>query len=201
MSLHYALLGPLAMFGIALCFTPGPNNFMLMTSGLNFGLRRTLPHQAGVFLGFAFLTLCIGLGLGGLFKAFPILYTILKWAGAAYMLYLAWAIAISDTKVKRTIVRKRPLTFIEGAAFQWVNPKAWIAVIGAISTYDTIALYPLNAFVIAATFCMVGFCSSLTWAGFGTGLQPLLKNPKIVRAFNMAMALLLIASIFPILKE
>lgn len=201
MSLQYTLLGPLALFGIALCFTPGPNNFMLMTSGLNFGFRRTLPHQFGVFLGFAFLTLCIGLGLGGLFKAFPILYIALKYAGALYMLYLAWAIAASDTKAKRTISRKRPLTFIEGAAFQWVNPKGWITVIGAVSTYDTIALYPFNAVVIAATFTVVGFFSSLTWAGFGSGLQPLMKNPRIVRAFNIAMALLLLVSILPILKE
>jgi len=201
MSVQFALLGPLVMFGIAMSFTPGPNNFMLMTSGLNFGLKRTLPHLFGVFLGFAFLTLCIGLGLGGLFKAFPILYTIFKYAGAAYMLYLAWAIAASDTKAKKTAARKRPLTFIEGAAFQWVNPKAWIMVIGAVSTYNTIAIYPFNTLIISGVFCLIGASSSLTWAGFGTGLQHLLKNPKIVRAFDIMMALLLLASVYPVLRE
>ena len=152
MSVQFALLGPLTMFGIAMSFTPGPNNFMLMTSGLNFGFRRTLPHLFGVFHGFTLLTLCIGLGLGGLFTAFPILYTILKYAGAAYMLYLAWTIAMSDTKAKKTAARKRPFTFIEAAAFQWVNPKAWIAIVGAISTYASIAIYPLNAFIICGVF-------------------------------------------------
>jgi threonine/homoserine/homoserine lactone efflux protein len=201
MTIQFALLGPLIMFGIVSCFTPGPNNFMLMTSGLNFGLKRTLPHLFGVFLGFAFLTLCVSLGLGELFKAFPILYTILKYASVAYMLYLAWIIASSDTNAKKTDVRKRPLTFIEGAAFQWVNAKAWVMVIGAVSTYATIAPYPLSTFVISGTFCMIGFCSSLTWATFGTGLQHLLKNPKIVRAFDIAMALLLVASVYPILRE
>jgi threonine/homoserine/homoserine lactone efflux protein len=195
------LLGPLILFGIAACFTPGPNNFMLMTSGLNFGLKRTLPLIFGVFLGFTFLTLCVGLGLGGLFKAFPVLYTILKYGGVAYMLYLAWAIASSSTKAKKAATRKRPFTFIEAAALQWVNPKGWIMVIGAVSAYAAIATYPFNAFVISGTFCVIGFFSSLAWAGFGTGLQYLLKNPKIVRAFDIAMALLLVASIYPILMD
>jgi len=201
MSTHFELLGPLVLFGIATAFTPGPNNLMLMTSGLNFGLKRTLPQLFGTFLGFTFLTLCVGLGLGGIFKAFPILYIILKYAGAAYMLYLAWVIAASDPHVKKTTARKRPFTFIEAAAFQWVNPKAWIMAVGSISTYAAIATYPLNAFVISGVFCVVGIFSSLTWAGFGTGLKHLLKNPKIVRAFDIAMALLLVASIYPVLRE
>jgi threonine/homoserine/homoserine lactone efflux protein len=201
MSVNFSLLTPLALFGIATAFTPGPNNLMLMTSGLNFGLKRTLPHLFGVILGFTFLTLCMGLGLGGLFRAFPVLYTILKYAGSAYMLYLAWAIAASDTKAKKTAARKRPFTFIEAAAFQWVNPKAWIMAVGAISTYAVIALYPFNAFIISGVFCVIGFGSSFLWAGFGTGLQHLLKNPKIVRTFNITMALLLAASIYPILRE
>ncbi len=199
--MRFELFGPLILFGIATAFTPGPNNFMLMTSGLNFGLKRTLPHLFGVILGFTFLTLCMGLGLGGLFKAFPLFYTILKYAGAAYMLYLAWAIAVSDTKVKKTAARKRPFTFVEAAAFQWVNPKAWIMVVGSVSTYSVIAVYPLNAFIIAGTFCLIGIGSSFTWAAFGTGLQHLLKNPRIVRAFDIAMALLLVASIYPVLRE
>ena len=172
-----------------------------MTSGLNFGMKRTLPHLLGVVLGFGFLTLCISLGLGGLFKAFPVLYTVIKYASAAYMLYLAWTIASSDAKAKKTAERKRPLTFIEGAAFQWVNAKAWVMIIGAVSTYASIAIFPLNAFVISGTFCMIGFCSTFAWAVFGAGLQHLLKNPKIVRSFDIAMALLLVISILPILKE
>jgi threonine/homoserine/homoserine lactone efflux protein len=201
MLLQISLLWPLIVFSIVMSFTPGPNNLMLMTSGLNFGMKRTWPHLWGVVLGFTFLTFCIGLGLGGLFKAFPLLYTVLKYAGAAYMLYLAYAIASSDPAAKSGTARKRPLTFIEGAAFQWVNPKAWIAVIGAISAYDKIALYPFNALIVSAAFGLAGFFSCVAWAGFGTGLQPLLKNPKLVRAFNIVMALLLVASVLPILKE
>jgi threonine/homoserine/homoserine lactone efflux protein len=174
---------------------------MLMTSGLNFGLKRTLPHLVGVSLGFPFLVLCMGFGLGGIFKAFPIFYVVLKYAGAAYMLYLAWAIAVSNPHAENAKARKRPFKFIEAALFQWVNPKAWIMAVGAVSAYDAIAPYPFNALIIAGIFCVLGFSSSFTWACFGRGLQHLLKTPKLLRAFNILMALLLVASIYPVLKE
>jgi len=201
MAINFELFGPLILFCIATLFTPGPNNLMMMTSGLNFGLKRSLPHIFGVTLGFPLLVLLTGIGLGGLFKAFPIFYIILKYAGAAYMLYLAWAIAVSAPGTENTKARKRPFTFIEAALFQLVNPKAWIMAIGSISTYDAIAVYSMNAFIISGVFCLLGFGSSFTWTGFGTGLQHLLKNIKVVRAFNIVMALLLVASIYPILRE
>lgn len=201
MSVQIDLLYPLILFCLATLFTPGPNNLMLMTSGLNFGLRRTLPHLFGVDLGFAFLVFCTGVGLGGLFKMFPSAYIILKYAGAAYMLYLAYVIAMSDPHAPKANARKKPFTFVQAAAFQWVNAKAWIMAVGAISTYAPVAPYPYNAALIAGIFGLFGAASSFSWASFGLAMQRFLKHPKIIRAFNLGMALLLIVSILPIFWE
>ncbi len=196
------LVFPLIVFCIVSLFTPGPNNKMLMVSGLNFGLKRTLPHIFGVVIGFAFLVFCVGLGLGVIFTAWPLAYTILKYAGAAYLFYLAWVIASADpTAPHGSSKRKRPFTFIEAAAYQWINPKGCVMAVGSISTYAAVAGYPYNAVIISLLFGTLGIGSSFTWACFGTGLQHLLKNPRIVRVFNIVMALLLVASIIPIFVE
>src|SRR2546430_96088 len=117
------------VFALASLFTPGPNNLMLMTSGVNYGFTRTLPHALGVAFGFGFLVLVVGIGLGALFAAFPALYTILKFAGAAYLIYLAWLIARSGP-AKASGTRDQPLTFLQAAAFQWVNAKALVMAVG-----------------------------------------------------------------------
>ena len=194
------LLAPLIVFSLATLFTPGPNNLMLMASGLNFGLKRTLPHLFGVDGGFAFMILCAGLGLGGVFKAFPVVYLILKYAGATYMVYLAWTIARSDPHPGKN-TRKKPFTFLQSAAFQWVNGKAWIMVVGAISTYAAVAPYPYNAILIAGIFGLFGLASSFMWAAFGLALQKFLKHPKWLHAFNILMALLLVASLYPVFAD
>lgn len=196
-DLAWALLG----FVVVTLFTPGPNNTMLMSSGLNFGFRRGLPHLWGVALGFAVMVLAVGLGLGAVFLVYPALYTVLKYVGAAYLLYLAWQIATARAPDPDGAAGGRPITFLEGAAFQWLNPKGWVMAVGAISTYAAVAAFPGNVLLIAFLFGSLGILSSATWLGFGTSLRQLLKSPRTVRAVNIAMAVLLVASLRPILAD
>jgi len=196
-ELHWALV----MFVVVTLFTPGPNNTMLMTSGLNFGFRRGLPHLWGVALGFAMMVLAVGVGLGAVFQAYPTVYSVLKYAGAIYLLYLAWQIATSGPPEEGEAARGRPITFLQGAAFQWLNPKGWVMAVGGVSTYAAVAAFPNNVLLIAFLFGSLGILSSATWLGFGTGLKRLLKSPRAVRAVNIAMALLLVASLWPILTD
>jgi threonine/homoserine/homoserine lactone efflux protein len=174
---------------------------MLLTSGLNFGFRRTWPTLLGVDVGFSFLTLCVGLGLGAVFVSHPILYTIIKYAGAAYMLYLAWVIAVSEPPDVDATSDKQPIGFYRAAALQWVNPKGCAMAVSAVSGYSAIADYPANIFLMVAFFMCVGIGSSATWAGLGLVMQKFLHRPKIVRAFNIAMAMLLAASLYPVFAD
>lgn len=189
------------VFAAAALFTPGPNNIMLMASGLNYGFRRTLPHVAGVTLGFSFLVAVIGLGLGAVFAAYPVLHTILKYAGAAYLVYLAIVIAMSGPADTAGDGEGKPMTFLGAAMFQWVNVKGWVIAVGAITAYAAIAAYPLNIAALSILLFLIGLGSSLTWVLLGTSLQALVKSPCAVRIFNVVMALLLLASLYPVLKE
>lgn len=195
------LIIPFIVFCIVMFFTPGPNNAMLMASGLNYGLKKTVPHIMGVALGFAFLGLCISAGLGVIFIQFPIINTALKYLGAAYLLYLAWLIGTAKPGAPSGSRRSRPMTFLEAAGFQWINPKAWVMVVGAASTYGGMAKAPWNALLITVIYVLMGFASCYTWAGFGSYLQRWMHRPKIVRAFNIIMALSLVASIYPVFTE
>ena len=195
------LLIPLLVFTVVMLFTPGPNNVMLMTSGLNFGFRRTLPHMLGVALGFSFLVLCVGLGLGAVFTRFPVIYVVLKYLGALYLLYLAWKIATSDPARPKATARQRPFSFIEAVAFQWVNPKGWVMAIGAITTYAAISPFPTNIILMVSLFAVTGIGSSFAWASLGSSLQHLLDRPKWVRNFNIVMAVLLVASLYPVFAD
>jgi threonine/homoserine/homoserine lactone efflux protein len=195
------LLAALAVFCAVTLFTPGPNNLMLMTSGLNFGFRRGVPHLLGVVVGFTVMVLIVGFGLGAIFEAWPVLYIVLKYAGAAYLLYLAWQIAVSLPAAQSGEPAGSPIGFLQAAAFQWVNPKAWVMAVGAVSTYAAVAPFPLNVVVIAALYCALGIASSGTWLGFGAALQSVLRDPRAVRIVNIVMALLLVASLYPILTD
>jgi threonine/homoserine/homoserine lactone efflux protein len=185
------------LFAIAALFTPGPNNMMLMTSGVNFGFRRTVPHV----LGFAFLQGLVGLGLGAVFQHYPWLYTALKYAGAAYLLWLAWQIAHAGPANGEGPAAGKPLTFFGAALFQWVNVKGWIIAIGASTAYAALAPYPWNIATQVALIAMVGVCSATTWVLFGTVLRPWLSSPRAVRIFNWGMALALAASLIPVLAD
>lgn len=195
-----SLLGPLALFALVSSITPGPNNVMLASSGLNFGFRRSMPHLLGVNLGFTLMIFLVGIGLGSVFQQVPELYTVLKYAGAAYLLYLAWKIANSGS-MEDGDARGKPFTFLQAAAFQWVNPKAWVMAVGVVATYT-----PQNGFfanlVIATLVCgIVNLPSIGVWVTFGTALRRVLHKPWAVRAFNVSMALLLVASLYPVALE
>ena len=186
---------------ILFCFvsgvTPGPNNIMLMTSGVNFGFRRTLPHLVGVVLGFAAMVALIGLGLDAIFVRFPQLMPVMRWAGAAYLLWLAWRIANSGP-MREGAAEGRPLGFFGAAAFQWINPKGWVMAISALTAYSVTDDYTISVLAVALTYLAIGFPSSGAWVVFGSAMRKALRDPGIARAFNLTMAALLVASIAPI---
>lgn len=189
-----------AVFAVVTCFTPGPNNTMLMASGLNFGFGRSVPHVLGVSLGFAGMVLAVAFGISAVFEAFPALYQILKVVSVAYLAWLAWRIARASPKIGEA-EGSRPFTFLEAAAFQWVNPKAWIMALGASATYVLAASPTLSVFAIGFVFLIAGLGSSSTWAFGGTALRRLIRRPGWVRAINIVLALLLVGSLWPTVAE
>ena len=191
------LLLALTGFALATLFSPGPNNLMLMASGANFGLRRTMPHLLGVATGFPMMAAAVGLGLGALFESWPPAETILKVLAAAILLWLAWKIANAAPPKERE-AGGRPLTYIEATAFQWVNPKAWFMAIGAMSAYAATG-GPLRVLAVAGVFLAFGLCSAATWTTVGTQLRRVLTSRARLRAFNWTMAALLVASLIPML--
>ncbi|KVD54054.1 lysine transporter LysE [Burkholderia ubonensis] len=188
------------LFALVTSITPGPNNTMLLASGVNFGFRRTMPHLFGISIGVAILMLCVGFGLGKAFKRVPALYTILEIASVAYLLYLAWRIGTSG-EVSAHGGKARPMTFVEAAAFQWVNPKAWMMVLTAATTVRLSADYGMNAAWMAVVFILIGFPCICLWAAFGQGLRHFLSNPRALRMFNVTMAVLLILSLYPLVAH
>ena len=189
------------VFAAVAAFTPGPNNTMVLASGLNFGFRRTIPHMLGIGFGFAVVVLVAGFGLGAIFQAYPLLYTLLKYVGAAYLLYLAWLIGTSGAVSAKGEQSGKPLSFFGAALFQWVNVKGLVAAISSVAIYSAVAPYPYNVMLLGAIFGVMGFLSSATWTLFGTGLSRVLSTPRAVRIFNVTMALLLVASLYPVLFE
>jgi threonine/homoserine/homoserine lactone efflux protein len=193
------LLIAFVMFATVMFFTPGPNNIMLLASGGLYGFRRTVPHIAGVVIGFAFMVGAIGFGFGAIFIAYPVLQTILKYAGAAYLIYLAVVIAMSEPVT--TVGLSRPMTFWWAALFQWVNAKGWVMVIGTVTAYSAIATYPWNITIQVILSLILGTLSCTAWAAFGSSLRPILSSRKTIRAFNIAMAVLLLASLYPVFMD
>ncbi len=192
------LLGPLVLFAAAMCLTPGPNVVMVTASAANFGFRRAIPHMLGITLGFGFMVVAVSLGLAGLFQAEPRLHMVLKYAGAAYLLYLAWRIAGTDAAGGRS-ARTKPISFVEAVLFQWINPKGWVTAVGALAAYSTAegeALWKTS--VIATVLATATFVSVVIWAGFGGVIGRFLHNPRALIAFNRSMASLLVISLIPV---
>jgi threonine/homoserine/homoserine lactone efflux protein len=191
---------PYVLYCIAMSGTPGPNNIMLLASGVNHGYRRTQPHIWGINIGFSLMMFLMALGLGAVFLAEPRLQWALKIAGVAYMLWLAWKIATA-AGIGDGEAQGRPLTFLEGAAFQWVNVKAWMMILGAISVYGPPGSGPLEkALYLSLVMLIAGAPAMHVWTLFGVGIRRFLDNPKALRAFNVTMALLLVASLIPMLR-
>ena len=195
------LLFAFVMFALVMFFTPGPNNIMLLSSGLTYGFRRTVPHIAGITIGVAFMVATVGVGLGTIFLTYPLLQTILKYAGAAYLVYLAVAIAKSGPAAPERDSRGRPMTFWGAAMFQWVNAKGWVMVIGTITAYAAIARFPWNIVIQTAISLVMGAGSTVVWALFGSALRPVLTSELLVRIFNIVMAFLLLASLYPVFMD
>lgn len=187
----------LAVFATVTSFTPGPNNIMVTASGLNFGFARTVPHMAGIAIGFMALLAACAAGLGLVFTAVPALQTALKIAGAAYMLWLAWKVANATSTNSDDKEPAQPMTFLQGAAFQWVNPKAMVIGLSAISIYVRPGYRVADFLVLLSVFAVTTILTVAVWTGFGVALRGLLSNPRHARNFNIAMALLLVASIVP----
>jgi threonine/homoserine/homoserine lactone efflux protein len=199
--MSHQLLLAFVVFAAVMYFTPGPNNVMLLSSGLTYGFRRTLPHITGIVIGMAFMIAAVGLGLGTVFIAYPVLQTILKYAGAAYLIYLAAMIAMSGSPKPDGDAGGRPMTFWGAAVFQWINVKGWVMVIGSITAYAAIAAFPWNIVIQTLIVLVVGVPATVAWALFGSALRPVLTSPLAVRAFNIVMAILLLASLIPVVME
>ncbi|MES2937445.1 MAG: LysE family translocator [Pseudomonadota bacterium] len=191
----------IALFAIATCGTPGPNNVMLMSSGVNFGINRTMRHVVGINIGFPLMLIAIGLGAGALFRSYPQLHTGLQVVGVAYMLYLAWRIALAPA-VNLDDKSGRPLGVVHAAMFQLVNPKSWVICIGAVLAYATPSdTYLAQIMLIALIFFVFGTPCSLVWVLFGHFIKRFLHRPSMLRGFNVAMALLLVGSLIPAIRE
>ncbi|HEI9867024.1 TPA: LysE family translocator [Proteus mirabilis] len=191
----------LAIFSFVTSITPGPNNIMLLASGINFGLKRTMPHAIGVSLGFFVMLLAVGIGIGALIKSSPIVYNILKYLGALYLLWLAWKTAISHSVEQNSNKQGSPLTLLEAALFQWINPKSWMMAISGITLY-TSPQYPyISMLLVAIIFTLINFPCVAIWATFGHSLRERLKNPKILKLFNFIMGGLLALSAISVLFQ
>jgi len=197
----FTMLLSIATFTVSSTMTPGPNNIMLLSSGLTFGYKRTIPHILGVTLGFSLMVLLVGLGFGIIFEKFPVVLKVLKVVGIAYLFWMAYKIATS--KGSMNIKEKsKPFTFVQAALFQWVNPKGWIMSLTSISIFvsskeDSIT----QVLIISLIFLLSGMLSTNTWAIGGVTLKRFIKDESHVRKFNIIMAILLIASVIPFIFE
>lgn len=194
------LLTALVAFAFVSSITPGPNNLMLMASGTNFGFVRTIPHMLGVSVGFTLMIVLVGAGLAQIFELYPVAHTVLKYASCAYLLYLALKIATSAPPGSKGAAEQKPqpMTFVQAALFQWVNPKAWTMALTAVSAYTLPANPVMSLLVVAAVFGAVNLPSVGSWTLMGMQLRRFLSDPLKLRIFNVTMAAVLIATLYPV---
>lgn len=195
--MSFEVLTALALYAFVSSITPGPNNLMLMASGANYGFARTIPHMLGISIGFVVLLVLVGIGLAQIFDLYPITYQILKVASVMYLLYLAWKIATA-APIEEHKGTGKPMTFLQAALFQWVNPKAWSMALTVISVYAPDTTFRVLA-IIGIIFAMVNLPSVTVWTVLGREMTRVLTNSRRLVIFNWAMALLLVASLYPVL--
>ncbi len=191
------------LFAFVSSITPGPNNTMMLASGVNFGFARSLRHMTGITVGFCFMILLMGLGLGTVFERYPVLYTLMRYAGGAYMLYLAWKIFRSKPPpdlVTPGTAQVRPMGFLAAAAFQWVNPKAWVMALGAVTTYLPSHHSHWQLLALIGVMGVINMPSTGSWALFGSKMRRYLQQPTFLRVFNTLAALALVGSLYPLLS-
>ncbi|WP_342619027.1 LysE family translocator [Rhodoferax sp. GW822-FHT02A01] len=199
--MNYELLVAASLFAVVSLITPGPNNTMVLTSGVNFGLQRTLPHLLGICIGFGLMQVLVGLGLHTLLGQYPSVLEILRYVGGAYMLWLAWKLATSRSAPGVVAASTRPLGFWGAAAFQWVNPKAWVMCMTAMTAYLPTQASTTQVLMLGSMFTVLGIPCVGTWAAFGSSMRRFLQDPLKLRIFNNAMALALVASLYPMLMN
>lgn len=187
----------LSAYSLVSSLTPGPNNLMLMSSGANFGFKRTVPHMLGVSLGFTLMVTLVGLGLMQLFDLYPLTYDLLKVFSVLYLLYLAYKIANSAAPKGKSRDETKPFTFLQAAIFQWVNPKAWAMALTAISVYSPTRSIS-SIVVVALIFGAINLPSITVWVYLGQQLSRILHSPIRLKVFNYSMAFLLVASLYPV---
>ena len=188
-----------SLFALASYITPGPNNTMILASGVRFGLRRSVPHMLGICLGFGFMLVAVGMGLHTLLQNHPAVLTAMRWIGATWMLWLAFQLATSKSGLNAASETERPMTFLGASAFQWINPKAWVMAVTAMSTYLPPDAGWMGALQLAAVQTAVGSPCVLVWAAFGSALREWLQDHRRLKIFNICMAAALVASLYPML--
>ena len=200
--MNHDVLIAASLFSFVSSITPGPNNMMMLASGVNFGFRRSVPHWLGICGGFTFMLSAVGLGLHTLLAEHPALYDILRYAGAAYLVWMAWRLAsatAAPADEDAPASEARPLGVLGAAAFQWVNPKAWVMAVTAMSAYLPARAQPLDVMALALLFGEINLPCVACWAGGGAALRRFLQDPLRLRIFNISMALALLASLYPML--
>ena len=191
------LFWTLVFFAFATCITPGPNNIMIMSSGVNYGVQKSLPHLAGIQLGFLLMLVAVGLGAGVILQRQPQLHLFIKLVGSVYLLYLAWKIATAQPQQIET-GNSKPLNFIQALLFQWVNAKSWVMITGAIAAFTSLqGVYYQQVALIGMVFFLVGLPCTGSWLLFGAALKRLLTAPQQRRIFNRVMGALLAMSVLP----
>ena len=196
-----------SLFSFVSSITPGPNNMMMLASGVNFGFRRSVPHWLGICGGFTFMLCAVGLGLHTLLSDHPALYDLLRYAGSAYLIWMAWRLATATAAPAASSSQEddspdntaRPLGVLAAAAFQWVNPKAWVMAVTAMSAYLPAQAQPMDVLALALLFGVINLPCVACWAGGGAALRRFLQDPLRLRIFNISMALALLASLYPML--
>lgn len=182
---------PLMTYCFVMSSTPGPNNVMLATSGAKFGYRGALPQILGQTSGVAVQTFVTCLGLGSVFVAYPVLHPLLRVSGALYLVYLAWKLSASALGEARD---SKPLTFVQSALFQAVNPKSWVKSITLASVFMPVGLSaPVGSLLVAVLGLLIGLPSASMWALFGVAIRRLLTDPRKQRIFNLTMGAMLVA--------
>ena len=198
------LIAALAVFAFDSSITPGPNNLMLMTSGINFGMRRTVPHMLGVSIGFTLMIALIGLGVMKVIDAVPGSMLFITIASGLYLLYMAWKIATTSTSPAENgaaAVKSKPFTFLQAALFQWINPKAWTMALTAISAYAPKSQGWAGVFIVAGIFGIINLPSTGAWAVLGAKMRRFLSDPVRLKTFNVIAAILLVGSLYPMVAS
>lgn len=197
MELFLAVL----FFAFSTTITPGPNNVMIMSSGMNYGVKASVPHWLGICLGFPLMVLLVGLGFGVVFERYPHLHQLIKVLGVAYLIWLAWQIASAQPKSIEQ-GKSKPFSFIQAALFQWINGKAWVMASSAVAAFTVVGgVYWIDVSVITLAFLLMAFPCVGLWLVFGAALRTLLTKAIFQRIFNISMGIILLLSIVPVVVE